>query len=253
MRHPVLPLLAGLLLPALVAAQSPLPVGSRALGRAGTAPVTYSFTPTSPGVLTVAVSSDEDVGIRVLDVDGQPLLDGMADIDFGGNPGREYLAVPLVIVEPVTVEVAMVSGGDGAFTISAAFLAEPAFEMPADPDRRPSLATALEPGGSRVDELAPMDGDRWDWFVVTAAEEGSLVFVTRADGAGEPGDIALEAFLNDERTDAAARSDQDLQESPANESVTVIVNKGDRVYLKVAALFNSADRFGYRVSVGRVP
>jgi hypothetical protein len=253
MPRPALLLLAGLLLPALAAAQSPLPIGGHATGRAGESPARYTFTPSGPGILTVAVSSDQDVGIRVLDVDGQPLPEGMADLDFGGNAGREFLTVPIAVVEAVTVEVAMISGGDGAFTVSAGFLPEPAFAMPADPDRRPSLAGVLEPGATHVDELAPTEGDRWDWYTVTATEDGSLVFVTRADGEGDPGDIALEAYLNDERVDAAAQSDQDLQDSPANESLTVIVAKGDRVYLKVASLFNSAERFGYRVSVGRMP
>ncbi|HET9066960.1 MAG TPA: hypothetical protein VFN22_14165 [Gemmatimonadales bacterium] len=243
------------LVPVGVHAQAaPLPIGTRGQGSADEAtPARFSFSPTTTGLLTIAVSSTVDLGIRVTDVDGQVLPDGTGDVDYAGKPGLEFLTVPLSVVEKVTVEVSSIGGEAGAFTITAGFVAEPAFAVPADPDRRPSLALPLTVGASHTDALAPNSGDRWDWYTITAQDDGTLVFVTRADGEGDPGDVALELYLGDDFSTPTAQSDDDLQDVATNESVTVNVRKGDTVYLKVISLFDSADSFGYRVSVGRVP
>jgi len=243
------------LVPVGVHAQAtPLPIGTRGQGSTdAVTPARFSFSPTATGLLTIAVSSTVDLGIRVTDVDGQVLPGGDGDIDYAGKPGLEFLTVPLSVVEKVTVEVSSVGGEAGDFTITAGFAAEPAFAVPADPDRRPSLAQALTVGESHRDALDPNSGDRWDWYTITAQEDGSLVFVTRTDGDGDPGDIALELYLGDDFSMPTTQSDNDLQDVATNESVTVNVRKGDTVYLKVISLFDSADSFGYRVSVGRVP
>lgn len=249
-----LALLSALIPIGIKAQAAPLPIGTRGQGSADESTSSrFSFTPTAAGLLTITVSSTIDLGIRVMDVDGQVLPDGTGDIDYSGKPGLEFLSVPLSIVEPVTVEVSSVGGEAGAFTITAGFLAEPAFALPADPDRRPSLALPLTAGESHRDTLAPSAGDRWDWYTTTAQDDGSLVFVTRADGDGDPGDIALELYLGDGLSTPVTQADDDLQGVAANESVTAIVKKGDKVYLKVIALFEGADSFGYRVSVGRIP
>ncbi|MEO8478164.1 MAG: hypothetical protein ABI542_00920 [Gemmatimonadota bacterium] len=233
---------------------SPLPIGTRGQGSvAESTPSRYSFSPTGTGLLTIAVSSTIDLGIRVMDVDGQVLPGGTGDIDYAGKPGLEFLSVPLSVVEPVTIEVSSVGGEAGAFTITAGYITEPAFQVPADPDRRPSLALPLTVGQSHTDALDPSGGDRWDWYTITAQDDGSLVFVTRTEGEGEPGDIALELYLGDDFSTPTAQADDDLQEVATNESVTVIVKKGDKVYLKVSSLYESADSFAYRVSVGRIP
>lgn len=247
-------LLSALIPIGIHAQAAPLPIGTRGQGSVDeSTPSRFSFSPTSTGLLTITVSSTIDLGIRIMDVDGQLLPDGTGDIDYAGKPGLEFLSVPLSVVEPVTVEVSSVGGEAGAFTITAGFIAEPAFAIPADPDRRPSLALPLTVGESHRDTLDPSSGDRWDWYAITAQEDGSLVFVTRADGEGDPGDVSLELYLGDDLSTPTAQADDDLQEVATNESVTAIVKKGDKVYLKVISLFGSADSFGYRVSVGRIP
>lgn len=255
MRAALSSVLLSVLIPVGVHAQAaPLPIGTRGQGSTDAAtPARFRFSPTATGLLTIAVSGTVDLGIRVTDVDGQVLPGGDGDIDYAGKPGLEFLGVPLSVVEPITIEVNSVSGEAGAFTITAGYLTEPAFAIPADPDRRPSLAQSLAVGESHRDALDPNGGDRWDWYTITAQEDGSLVFVTRADGDGDPGDIALELYLGDDVSMPTTQSDNDLQDVATNESVTVNVRKGDTVYLKVVSLFDSADSFGYRVSVGRVP
>lgn len=248
-------LLLSLGLPTGMQAQAlPLPIGARGQGSvAENTPSRFQFTPSAAGLLTISISSSIDLGIRVVDPDGQALPSGVGDIDFSGKPGLEFLAVPLGTVEPVTVVIESVSGDAGAFTIASSFIAEPAFAMAPDPDRRPSLAQSLQVAQPHQDTLDPNAGDRWDWYVITAPADGSLVVVTRADGEGEPGDLSLELYVGNDFENPSVVSDDDLQDVATNESVTAIVKKGDKVYVKVNSLFESAEPFGYRITVGQLP
>lgn len=251
----VLPVLGmvGVVVTGPVAAQAPLPLGTRVAGEVNTAgPTRYRFTPTAAGVLLVTVSSDADVAIEVTDVDGQTLTNGNADLDLSGHPGLEYLAVPITVAEPVIVAVIPMADEAGPFHIEAVFIADSSFALPPDPDRRPGLARALTVGESRADALDPSAGDGVDWYTVTAADAGSLVFITRPAEGGE-GDLVLRAYINGDLSAPAAESDQDLQGSAANESVTVMVQKGDRVDVRVGPVFDNGGRIDYRLSAARVP
>lgn len=144
-----LAVLALLVLPATLSAQSALPLNTTttgALGAGGEA-VQYRFEAASPGVLTVAVHGDEDFTLAVQDEDGQPLPDGTADRDLGGHLGAEMLAVVLSEAGVYRVVVRSRGGGaNAAFTIGATFVAMPPFARPpirtAGPRGRPRWRSA---------------------------------------------------------------------------------------------------------------
>jgi hypothetical protein len=238
-----------------LAAQAPLPIGSKASGTTSSeAPAEFRFTPPSAGVLTIVVRGNDDLTIQVVDEDGQLVPMGTADGDNNGSTGLEYLAVPIGQADPLRVRVTLLSddGGSGAFTISAAFLAEEGFAQAADPDRRPSLARALTVGGAMEESLNPEEGDRWDWFVIRASEAMTVTVLTRMD-EGSTGDLVLSAFTGGNMDAEIAHSDQDLQGHLGNESVTVALKAGDVLHIKVASLQDSGGAAPYRISVGRMP
>ena len=84
-----------------------------------------------------------------------------------------------------------------------------------------------------------------------ANQAGTLVVVTRRVGEGDT-DLVLEAFLDGDFAQPAQRSDQDMQGNNANESVTLNVNAGQAVHIKVSANFSNANT-RYRLSSNLVP
>lgn len=238
-----------------LAAQAPLPMGSKASGiTTSEAPAEFRFTPPSAGILTIVVHANDDVTIQVVDEDGQMLPNGSADGDQNGSTGLEFLAVPLGQTDPVRVQVTLLSeeGGSGAFTISAAFVAEEGFAQPADPDRRPSLARGLTVGAAIEDAVNPDEGDRWDWFVIRATEAMSVTVMTRM-AEGTEGDLVLTAYTGGDFDSEVAHSDQDMQGHAGNESLTVSLKAGEALHVKVASLYESGGSAPYRISVGRMP
>jgi len=257
MRRVALALLSLALLPTLAQAQAPaaLPIGSNApgtLGPTGQA-AKFRFTAAGPGVLTVAINGTDDLTLAVTDQDGQPLPEGTADRDLGGQVGAELLAVVLPEGGEYLVEVRS-NGGEMAskFAIGASFVGMPAFERPADPDGRPSKAGAVTIGAAKQDQLHPSQYDMWDWFTFKATEAGTLVIVTRVED-GVEGDLVLEVYLGGSFSEPTTQSDQDLQGTMANESVTLDVKAGDVVHIKVKSLNTTGDALPYRLSVGKVP
>lgn len=254
MSRPVSITLALSLLAAPLAAQSPLPVGTTTLGRLGTSgeAARYTFVASAPGVLTVVVHGEEDLTLAVMDEDGQTLTDGTADRDLNGQVGAEMLAV--VIGEAGTYRVEVRSYGDeaGSFTVGASFVAMPGLARAPDPDGRPSRARTLGIGTAHTDEVHPDEGDQWDWYTVTVTEPGTLVILTRVE-EGVDGDLALEVYLDRDFETPTAESDQDLQGTLGNESVTVDVRPGQAVHIKVRSYSSSGEAVPYRVSVTRVP
>lgn len=260
MRSPTrrfLALLAVAGLPAAASAQAPaaLPLGSTgsgALGPAGES-VRFRFTAPGAGVLTVAVNGTIDLTLAVTDQDGQPVPDGTADRDLNGELGAELLSVVLSQGGQYLVEV-RANGGEPAsrFAIGASFVAMPPFERPADPDGRPSQGTAVTIGAARQDQLHPSANDLWDWYTVRVTEAATLVVVTRID-EGVEGDLVLEVYLGGGFSEPTAQSDQDLQGSMGNESVTIDVKPGDTLHIKVKSLGTTGDAVPYRLSVGKVP
>ena len=245
---------ATLMIVSPLAAQHVLPVGSRASAVADAAtPARFTFDAPGAGVLTVVVSGADDASLQISDQDGQPLGDGSADIDHGGNLGLEHVTAVITEAGEYTLTVTLLSDTNGGdFMIQAAFVAEAAYETTSDPDRRPSLASSIAVGASHDDQIAPGAGDRVDWFTLVATETTSLVFVTRVSDGNE-GDLVIEGYLAGDFSTAVARSDQDLQGVMGNESLTLNVNPGDVVHLKVQSLFDSGDPIPYRLSIGSMP
>ena len=238
------------LLPALadlVSAQTALPLGEMRSGRTTSeSPMEYRLSVESAGVLAVAVHGEGDLVLLVMDGDGQLLPDGRSDRDLNGNPGVEMLTATIGEEGEYRVRVQVQMGDASDFRISGSWLPFPAFARPGDPDGRPGRARTLAVGESVEDTLSGSDGDLVDWFSIEVDAEGTLVAVTRPVGDGE-GDLVLEAFLDGDFSEPVARSDQDLQGNVAAESVSVNVEPGQTVYLRVSGTFSSVEA-AYRLS-----
>ncbi|MEZ5320047.1 MAG: PPC domain-containing protein [Vicinamibacterales bacterium] len=235
----VLPAAALLLLVSRPAdAQTALPMGAPQNGTAsGQTPAVYTFTAKTAGVLSVAVQGTDDLQLVLRDGDGQQVRDGVSDRDLYGSPGTELLSTTLTEAGTYKVSVELLGGGQSTFKIAASFLSFPAFERPADPDKRPSNATALEIGKTHEDTLDSDQGDAWDWFVFKVTEAGTLALITRVDG--DDTDLMLEAYIDGDFSRPVDSSDQDQQGNAGNESVTIAVKAGQTVHVKVAGAFSS--------------
>jgi hypothetical protein len=253
MRHPIRAFLviagAVMAIPAAVLAQAPaaLPVGKTTAGQVSErTPAVYRFTAPSAGVLAVAVHADADVTLTVTDVDGQALPDGSSDRDLFGSGGNEQLAVALPERGEYRVVVELLGGSSTKFEIGAGWIAMNAFARPTDSDGRPSQATAIEIGRSHEDALDADAGDAWDWFSITPKTSGTLTVILRSVNDDSP-DLALELYLESDLTEHTVRSDSDLQGNTANESATVDVKAGQKIYIKVLGVSGSA-RGPYRLA-----
>ena len=235
------------------AAQAPLPMGAPQKGNVTSGGAAeYTVVAKTAGVLVAAVKGDSDLVLQVADSDGQTVPEGSSDKDLNGNEGTELVST--VITEPGTykVRVRVNGGGTASFEISGSWMAFPPFAMASsDPDRRPSTAKAAQIGKAVEDSLDSKTGDSWDWWVMKANQAGTLVVVTRRVGEGDT-DLVLEAFLDGNFAQPAQRSDQDMQGNNANESVTLNVNAGQAVHIKVSANFSNAST-KYRLSSNLVP
>lgn len=243
--------LLAMLVPVAASAQVPLPLEGPVSGRTtDERPAEYTVVARSAGVLSVAVQGTGDLMLQLLDEDGQTLPDGTADRDLNDKPGTELLSV--TIGEPGTyrVHVRMQAGKSSEFQIGGALLPFPPFARPADPDRRPAQARALQPGKPHEDTLDPGDGDAWDWFAFKVPQAGSLVVLTRPLD-GTDADLVLEVFTEGDFSRAVDRSDQDLQDNTSNESVTVNVAAGQIVHVRVTNASRAMAK--YRLSSSFIP
>ena len=247
------PLAAALLVALPLSAQEPaaLPAGEVMGGQTGfDGAAAYTFEATTAGILTVVARGDEDLVLSVTDTYGQPLPDGRSDQDLGGDRWAEQVAVTLT--RPGTYQVRIETFGSSTasdFEIGAGWLPFPAVETAPDPDGSPGSATELEPGEEpHADVLNGAAGDFRDWYVVRPDRAGTLTVTTRA----EDGDLVLEAFETDAFGDPLERSDQDLQDRPGNEALTLVVEAGEVLYFKVAPWSDGA-AVEYRIQAGFIP
>ena len=252
----VLTFAAGLALALAVpaAGQSPTALPMGAPGQATVTddrPTEFTVAAKTAGVLSVAVQGTGDLALQLVDDDGQVLPDGSTDRDLTGNEGMELLST--TITEPGTYRLRVrLQGGDKSiFTVAGAFLTFPAFQRPGDPDRRPGNARSIAVGKPLEDSLDAASGDSWDWYVLKAAEEGTLTVVTRQVGNGDTPDLVLELYTGGNFGEAQDRSDQDLQGNSASESVSVQVKAGEAVHVRVSGNFSTAAK--YRLSSSLAP
>lgn len=223
-----------------VAQQAPaLAIGKNEAGTAtNEKPAIYQFNATSAGVLTVVVQGTGDLALLVMDADGQPVPEGSSDRDLFNSTGTEQLMVTITEAGMYRVQVRQQDSSPAKFQIGASWVPFAGFARPADPDKRPATARALDIGKSHEDSLDSGAGDSWDWFVLTPKTAGTLTVILRPVANSEI-DLQLEVYLGTELTEAAAKSDQDLQGNAANESATLDVTAGQKVYVKVMGAFSN--------------
>lgn len=214
---------------------TPLPIGKVESGlTTSEKPAVFEFNAASAGLLSVAVQGDGDIALMVVDEDGQAVPDGSSDRDLNGSSGAEQVLVTITEAGTYRVQVKLLDG-QGKFQIGAAWIPFPARARPSDPDKRPATARAIETGRSYEDSLDAAGGDSWDWFVFTPKNGGTLTVVLRPL-ADSKIDLQLDVYTTADFSRPTVRSDQDLQENPANESGTVDVTAGQKVYVKVSSL-----------------
>ena len=210
-----------------------------------------TFQAKSAGVLTVVVRStdDSDLILVVTDAHGQQLPEGRSDQDIGGDNGAEQLAITIPRAGTYHVRVETFASGSGSFKIGASWLAFADLEVAADPDGSPSTAIPISVGQQTMDDsINGALGDYWDWFVFSTDGAGTLTVATRAD----EGDLVLEAFRDNEFSEAWERSDQDLQGINGNEALTLIVTAGQKLYFKVSS-FSEGAFVPYRLQISFMP
>lgn len=237
-----------LLTPAAALAQAgELPVGSTATGSASTSqPAVFTFSAGSAGFLTVVVRAvgETDLLIVLADTTGQPLPEGRSDQDLMGDTGAEQAVFTIPRAGDYQVRVEAFSGG-GDFRIMASWIPYADAEQTADPDGNPDAAAALTPGTPAQDSIDPAAGDAWDWFKVTAESGGIITVATEGEG-----DLQIEVFAEGAYGEALERSDQDMQGSRGNESLTVRAEAGQTFYFRVSPVFSSTDRITYTIRAG---
>jgi len=244
--------LAGLLvagaIPGLAAAQAALPSAQAAGVTTADQPAEYRFTAAGAGFLTVVVRGDgADLVLMLLDRDGQVLV--RSDQDVGGDTSAEQIATPVAAAGEYTVVVDTFRDR-GTFRIASAFVPFAELATPPDADGAPSTARAVSANEAVEDSINPAGGDAVDWFVFRPAAAGTVTFATRGQGEG---DLILEAFADGNFREAAGRSDQDLQDDRANESVTATAPSNEPVYAKVSAFSSSEGAVPYRLVVVFIP
>jgi hypothetical protein len=211
----------------------PLPIGKMEGGTATDGnPAVYTYTATTAGVLSVAVAGTGDLAIRVIDEDEQQVPEGSTDMDRFDSVGNEQLAVTLTEPGVYRIIVRMQEQGASKFQIGAAWIPFPGFAQASDPDRRPGQARVIDIGKSYEDSLGTPASDRWDWFAFEPKTAGALTIITRAL-ADSKVDLGLEVYLASDLSKPVVKSDQDLQGSEANESVTLDVTPGQKIVVKV--------------------
>ncbi len=205
---------------------------------------TFRFVAETSGLLTVIIHGEDiDLFIEVSDAVGQLVEDGRVDFDLFGNTGTEHFSRALRRPGEYQVRVGSFMSELGEFTIGASWLPVAVIEVPPDADGTPDTATALLPGTPIEDRLDPSTGDGSDWYFVEAATDVVLTVITEGED-----DVFLEVYNADDFSSYMDRSDQDLQGSGGNESVTVRLRAGERAYFKVVP-FSGSVSYSIRAGV----
>ena len=239
--------------PTFAAAQAPLPTGATSQGMLSMGEAaTYTFQATAAGFLAVVLRAEagEDLSFTVTDAEGQALPEGRADMDFGGNVGAEQMVVTISEPGAYRVIVESLAGEPASFQIGGSFLSSALAALAADPDGKPSAARELAVGASHVDTIDPSAGDRWDWYRIPVTQSGVLTILTRVEGEG---DLRLERFEEGSFREAVDASDQDMDGVLGNESLTLDVQAGQVVFVRVLPSFGGSQAVAYRLASGIIP
>lgn len=247
---------AALLLPATSLAQESLPLGSTTTGTvASQMPVEYTVDFDGPGFLSVVVraaADDDDLVLLVTDDEGQVLPSARSDSDLNGRMGAEQLLVQIPWGGRYNVVVEQYYGsGAIAYDVGASFLPTAMAAADPDPDGKPSGATPLAIDEMHDDSINPGGGDGWDWYAITAESSGVLTVLTRAVDDDE-GDLRLDVFRADDLREPADGSDQDQGGVMTNETITIDVEAGETIYVKVAPSFAANGTVSYRIVSGLI-
>jgi len=239
------------LLPASLGGQTALPIGSTTQGTLAEGEARFVYAAKEAGFLTVVVRAQagEDLSLAILDEEGQTLADGLSDSDVGGDVGAEQLVVVLPGAGSVQIRVRSFMDDRGGFHIGGSFLASKLVASPPDPDGRPSRATELSVGATHEASLDSDAGDVADWYRIKVEKAGVLTVLTRTD---EEGDLRLEVYAEGAYEEPEDSSDQDMDGVMGNESLTIDVDAGEVVLIRVLGGFLRQDSVSYRISSGLI-
>jgi hypothetical protein len=238
------------LLPTFLAAQIPLPLGRTTEASLSGGELAYAFAAAEPGylVLILRASGGEDLTLTVTDGEGQVLPDGRSDQDLNGDVGAEQLLLAIPTPGNYVVKVRCYDE-HASFQLGSTFFPSGMAAVPDDPDGRPSGAIELAVGESHDDALDPAAGDRADWYRIRVDRGGTLTVLTRAEGDG---DLRLERYVEPEFGEPTESADDDREGILGNESLTLDVDAGEVVIIKVVPSYTGSPAVRYRISSGLI-
>lgn len=190
----------------------------------------YSFRAAGPGLLTVVARSKSrgtDLAMQLYGPDGSSMNNGYCDIDFNGDTGAEHYTLLIPGAGIYRLEVQPLGSG-GAFWIGASWIdyEGAAAAMPA----KPTEATDLTPGAAQTCNINGQNPPN-AWFKYTAEVEGFMLVETSAPG--DP-DLVMELYTEEFGfQDSIEYSDQDRRGNVSNEQISVELQPGQTVYIKI--------------------
>lgn len=235
------------LAPVALQAESNLPLNKTLEGRLGEDSF-YTVEIPSAGALTLVAHGEGSLLLLVTDEDGQALADGQ----FSPSSDRGQVLGTVALTAAGSYRVVMEDYGAGRgsrYSLAASFLAFPPLAREPDPDGRPSLARPITIGEGVDATMEISAGDLRDWYVMTAPSAGTFTVVTRGPG-DTMDDLVLEAFLEGDFATPVQRSDDDHQGNRSSESVSVSVNAGQVLHVRVTSRSAAGESSTYRLSVG---
>jgi hypothetical protein len=236
-----------MLVPVALQAESNLPLNQTVEGRLGEDSF-YTVKVPSAGALTLVAHGEGGLFLLVTDEDGQALGDGQ--ISPSNEAGQVLGTVALTAAGSYRVVVEDYGAGSGSrYGLAASFLAFPPLAREPDPDGRPSQARPITIGEGVDATMDSSAGDLRDWYVMTAPSAGTFTVVTRGP-ADTMDDLVLEAFLEGDFATPVQRSDDDHQGNRSSESVSVSVNAGQVMHVRVTSRYSAGESSPYRLSVG---
>lgn len=210
-----------------------------------TVTLTSRSTGENDGDLVMEAYLDEDFSEYVI----------RSDWDLDGDSAHETVTVGLNAGQVLHVKVAQWGFGRDQLSYQLDVTHTPGVVEP--PQSGPSHFSGFSagPGSAEVRPLAVdesrqgMFDDSGDarWYLITAPGPGELTLTTRSTGEND-GDLVLEAFVDGEFSDWVAHSDQDLDGDLAHETVTLRLDAGQTVHLKVSQWAGGSEAISYHLT-----
>jgi hypothetical protein len=211
----------------------------------GTVTLTTRSTGENDGDLVIEAYLDENFGEYVV----------RSDWDLEGDSAHETVTVGLNSGQVLHAKVAQWGFGRDELSYQLDVSHTPGVVEPPQSSPAHFTGSSVGPGSAEVRALA-VDESRQGmfdasgdarWYLITAPGPGELTLTTRSTGEDD-GDLVLETFVDGDFSDWVAHSDQDLGGDLAHETVTMRLDAGQTVHLKVSQWAGGSDAISYQLT-----